>query len=41
VIWLKTDNPSKAVTLKLLLDYREHMIQALEKDGLGIVELRA
>jgi predicted nuclease of predicted toxin-antitoxin system len=41
IIWLKTDNPSKAVTLKLLLDYREHMIQALEKDGLGIVELRA
>jgi predicted nuclease of predicted toxin-antitoxin system len=41
VIWLKTDNPSKAVTLKLLLDYREHMVQALEKDGLGIVELRA
>jgi predicted nuclease of predicted toxin-antitoxin system len=41
IIWLKTDNPSKAVTLKLLLDYREHMIEALEKDGLGIVELRA
>jgi predicted nuclease of predicted toxin-antitoxin system len=41
IIWLKTDNPSKAVTLKLLLDYREHMVQALEKDGLGIVELRA
>jgi predicted nuclease of predicted toxin-antitoxin system len=41
IIWLKTDNPSKAVTLKLLLDYREHMIQALENDGLGIVELRA
>jgi predicted nuclease of predicted toxin-antitoxin system len=41
VIWLKTDNPSKALTLKLLLDYREDMIQALEKDGLGIVELRA
>ena len=41
VIWLKAENPSKAVTLKLLLDYREHMIQALETDGLGIVELRA
>jgi predicted nuclease of predicted toxin-antitoxin system len=41
VIWLKTDNPSKAVALKLLLDYREHMIQALETDGPGIVELRA
>ena len=41
VIWLKTDNPSKAVTLKLLLDYHEQIIQALEKDGLGIVELRA
>lgn len=41
VIWLKTENPSKAITLKLLLDYSEHMIQALEKDGLGIVELRA
>ena len=40
VIWLKTDNPSKALTLKLLLDYREDMVQALEKDGLGIVELR-
>jgi predicted nuclease of predicted toxin-antitoxin system len=41
IIWLKTDNPGKAVTSKLLLDYREHMIQALEKDGLGIIELRA
>jgi predicted nuclease of predicted toxin-antitoxin system len=41
VIWLKVDNPNKAITLKLLLDYREHLVQALEKDGLGIVELRA
>ena len=41
IIWLKTDNPSKAVTLKLLLDYREQIIQALDVDGLGIVELRA
>ena len=41
VIWLKTENPSKAVTLKLLLDYREHIVQALQFDGLGIVELRA
>ena len=41
VIWLKTENPSKAVTLKLLLDYREHIVQALQLDGLGIVELRA
>jgi predicted nuclease of predicted toxin-antitoxin system len=41
VIWLKADNPNKAITLKLLLDYREHLVQALEKDGLGIVELRA
>lgn len=41
IIWLKTDNPSKAVTLKLLLDYREQIVQALEVDGLGIVELRA
>ncbi len=41
VIWLKTDNPSKAVTLKLLLDYREQMVEALEKDKLGIIELRA
>ncbi len=41
IIWLKTANPSKAVTLKLLLDYREQIVQALEVDGLGIVELRA
>ena len=41
VIWLKTENPSKAVTLKVLLDYREHIVQALQFGGLGIVELRA
>jgi predicted nuclease of predicted toxin-antitoxin system len=41
VIWLKTENPSKAITLKLLLDYRERIVEALEKDGLGVVELRS
>ena len=40
VIWLKTDNPSKAVTLKALLDCHSQITQALERDGLGIVELR-
>jgi predicted nuclease of predicted toxin-antitoxin system len=37
--FLVHDYPGKAVTLKLLLDYREDVTQALEKDGLGIVEL--
>ncbi len=41
VIWLQAENPTKAVALKLLIDYSERMIQALEIDGLGIVELRA
>jgi predicted nuclease of predicted toxin-antitoxin system len=41
VIWLKTDNPSKTVTLKLLLDYQQRIVDALETEGLGIVELRS
>ena len=34
VIWLKTENPSKAITFKLLVDYRDYMIQALENKHL-------
>jgi predicted nuclease of predicted toxin-antitoxin system len=41
IIWIKAGNPSKTVALKLLLDCREAIELAIEKDGLGLVELRA
>ncbi len=39
VIWLKTKNPSRAATLKLLLGHREAIEQALLVRGQACVEI--
>jgi predicted nuclease of predicted toxin-antitoxin system len=39
VIWLKTNNPSRAATLKLLLDCRTTIEQALTGQDLALIEI--
>lgn len=39
IIWLKTKNPSRAATLKLLLKHREAIEQALLVQGQACIEI--
>lgn len=39
VIWLKTFNQSRAATLKVLIDNKDRIVEALERDNLASVEI--